>query len=294
MRERIQIDAGSPLITFQRGHPQGSTPEHLKSQLLDSGSPPRVVARQPRASKAVPALQQVQGMMSTAPPPVVFASHASTIPGLSLDFARASTLQYMSPNFGPKPGTGSYKLSGQEMQVTASEQMQASTGSSQAMEMERSRSRDLERKQQVQSEQQQETQRYEPSGHVTAVAPAAPAGNVELTPEFQEGASVPASWLQCIFVNPHSSLVAHMTQALAFFFVNPHSSLVDHMTQALAFFLWTVTAVWRTTWLCSRLLAKSYLRSAWWDAPGLQAFASSLLFDLALGARCRWQESKCN
>lgn len=72
-------------------------------------------------------------------------------------------------------------------------------------------------KQQVQSEQQQETQRYEPSGHVAAVAPAAPAGNDELTPEVQEGASLPASWLQCIFVNPHSSLVAHMTQALAFF-----------------------------------------------------------------------------
>jgi len=93
-------------------------------------------------------------------------------------------------------------------------------------------------KQQVQSEQQQETQRYEPSGHVAAVAPAAPAGNDELTPEVQEGASLPASWLQCIFVNPHGSLVAHMTQALAFFLVNPHSSsLVDHMAQALAFFL---------------------------------------------------------
>ena len=104
-------------------------------------------------------------------------------------------------------------------------------------------------KQQVQSEQQQETQRYEPSGHVAAVAPAAPAGNDELTPEVQEGASLPASWLQCIFVNPHSSLVAHMTQALAFFcepsqqqfggphdssacffLVNRHGSLVDHMT----------------------------------------------------------------
>ena len=145
MRERIHIDAGSLLITFQRGHPQGSTPEHLKSQLLDSGSPPRVVARQPRASEAVPALQQVQGMMSTAPPPVVLASHASTIPGLSLDFARASTLQYMSPNFGPKPGT----TSGQEMQVMASEQMQTSTASSQAMEMERSRSRNLERQLQL-------------------------------------------------------------------------------------------------------------------------------------------------
>ena len=249
MRPWINLGSGSPLISSQRGQPQGGTLVHMGSQVMDSDSvsPPRVVVRREAAPLWLRDMPDMQDVMGTSPAPVAASqmnrwvqpeATGKTARGSAYD---SSTNGYRLENdeSARRPATGSGQLGSSDCaQWSPSSQtggcrVQAwpPDAAMQLLEQKKDEWKRQVGSMQAGHQQQVETQRYE----VAAAAPARAGGD-------DEGAPLPASWLRrASFVDPRDRLVHCLTQVVTF--------------------LWPLIAVSHCTWL--EFLQVSLRREGW-------------------------------